>query len=89
MYRIQAEGTLDQAVQARVEDKADVQDLLMGYCKNNPPNRVGTSAIKSFYDSKRANAPWWCGFERRAWNAKSMVDYLGPIVVAVVAVMVI
>lgn len=29
-------------------------------------------AIKSFYGGKRANAPWWCGFERRAWDAKSM-----------------
>ena len=39
-------------------------------------------AIKSFYDGKRANAPWWCGFEIRAWDAKSMVDWLGPVVVA-------
>lgn len=45
-------------------------------------------AIKSFYGGKRDNAPWWCGFERRAWNSKSMVDWLGPAVVAV-AVMVI
>lgn len=33
IYQIQAEGTLDQVVQARVEGKADVQDLLMEYCK--------------------------------------------------------
>ena len=39
-------------------------------------------AIKSFYGGKRANAPWWCGFERRAWDAKSMVDWLGPSLVA-------
>ena len=45
-------------------------------------------AIKSFYGGKRSNAPWWCGFERRAWNSKSVVDWLGPAVVAV-AVMVI
>ena len=32
---IQAEGTLDQVVQARVEGKADVQDLLMDYCKHS------------------------------------------------------
>ena len=31
--QIQAEGTLGQVVQARVEGKADVQDLLMDYCK--------------------------------------------------------
>ena len=40
-------------------------------------------AIKSFYDSKRANAPWWCGFERRAWSAKPLMDLLGPVAVAV------
>lgn len=44
-------------------------------------------AIKSFYDGKRANSPWWCGFERRAWNAKAMVDWLGPVMVAVAAMM--
>lgn len=37
-------------------------------------------AIKSFYGG---NAPWWCGFERRAWSVKSMVDWLGPVVVSV------
>ena len=40
-------------------------------------------AIKSFYDGKRANAPWWCGFERRAWDAKSMMDWMGPMAFAV------
>ena len=42
-------------------------------------------AIKSFYGGKRANAPWWCGFERRAWSVKSMVDWLGPVAVASLA----
>ena len=40
-------------------------------------------AIKSFYGGTRANAPWWCGFERRAWDSKSVVDWLAPVVVAV------
>lgn len=40
-------------------------------------------AIKSFYGGKRDTAPWWCGFERRAWSVKSMVDWLGPVVVSV------
>ncbi len=44
--------------------------------------------IKSFYGGLRANAPLWCGFECRAWNFKSLTDWMGP-VVAVVAVMVI
>lgn len=39
-------------------------------------------AIKSFYGGKRANAPWWCGFEPRAWGIKSLLDWLGPLMVA-------
>ena len=38
--------------------------------------------IKSFYGGKRANAPWWCGFERRAWDTKSVLDWIIPSLVA-------
>ena len=41
MYQIQADGALNQVVQARVEGKADVQDLLMEYCKMNKPLNRG------------------------------------------------
>lgn len=44
--------------------------------------------IKSFYGGKRTNAPWWCGFEARAWSIKSMVDWLGPVVIAVVVIVI-
>lgn len=37
IYQIQAENTLDQVVQARVEWKADVQKLLMEYRKMKKP----------------------------------------------------
>lgn len=40
-------------------------------------------AIKSFYDGKRDNAHWWCGLELRVWSAKSLMDLLGPVAVAV------
>lgn len=43
-------------------------------------------AIKSFYGGKRANSPWWCGFERRAWSVKSLVDCMGPVVVAAILI---
>lgn len=42
-------------------------------------------AIKSFYGGKRSNAPWWRGFERRSWNAKSVGDWLGSVAVAALA----
>ena len=45
-------------------------------------------SIKSFYGGKRANAPWWCGFERRAWDSKSMMDWLGPAAVAVAVIVI-
>ena len=44
-------------------------------------------AIKAFYGGKRANSPWWCGFERRAWDAKSMADWMWPVAVAIAAMM--
>lgn len=40
-------------------------------------------AINGFYGGKRANAPWWCGFELRAWDAKSILDWMVPVVVAI------
>lgn len=39
--------------------------------------------IKSFYGGKRDNAPWWCGFEPRAWDEKSLLDWMVPVVVAI------
>ena len=30
--------------------------------------------IYTHYGRKRANAPWWCGFDRRAWAAKDVMD---------------
>lgn len=49
--------------------------------------RAGTGVIKSFYEGKRVNVPWWCGFDRRAWDTKSMADWLGPVAVAFVVMM--
>ena len=44
--------------------------------------------IYTNYGRKRANAPWWCGFERRAWDAKSMVDWVGPLAVSIAAMVI-
>lgn len=38
--------------------------------------------IVTYYGNHRANAPWWCGFEPRAWNKKSMLDWLMPTLLA-------
>ena len=39
--------------------------------------------IYTNYGRKRANAPWWCGFEPRAWDWKSLLDWIVPAVVAI------
>lgn len=35
-------------------------------------------AIEHFYGGSRAHAPWAAGFELRAWNLKSLLDWLAP-----------
>lgn len=39
--------------------------------------------IDQNYGGRRANMPWWCGFEPRAWNVKSMKDWIYPTVVSI------
>ena len=34
--------------------------------------------ISQYYDNKRANAPWYCGFEKRAWTKKGLMDFIIP-----------
>lgn len=40
-------------------------------------------AIKSLYSGKRANAPWWCGFEPSSWDLKSITDFSVPLLIAI------
>lgn len=40
-------------------------------------------AIAMTYYGKRASAPWWCGFVPSAWNAKSMMDWIGPFAISI------
>lgn len=35
--------------------------------------------IAQFGGGKRANMPWWGGFDRRAWNLPSLLDWLVPV----------
>lgn len=42
-------------------------------------------SITTYYDNHRANAPWWCGFEPRAWDSKSLLDWLLPLLLALLA----
>lgn len=35
--------------------------------------------IAQFGAGKRANMPWWGGFDRRAWNVPSLLDWIVPV----------
>lgn len=35
--------------------------------------------IAQFGAGKRANMPWWGGFDRLAWNLPSLLDWLVPV----------
>jgi hypothetical protein len=37
--------------------------------------------IQKFYEGKRANMPWYGGFEPRGWDIKSMLDWILPTVI--------
>lgn len=39
------------------------------------------SVIEDHYDGLRGNAPWWLGFEFRAWTVKGMTDWVLPLLV--------
>jgi len=39
--------------------------------------------ISQYYGNKRANAPWWCGFEYRAWTVKGMLDWVLPLIISI------
>jgi hypothetical protein len=45
--------------------------------------------IQKFYEGKRANMPWYGGFEPRGWDVKSILDFVLPIVATTVAVVII
>jgi hypothetical protein len=45
--------------------------------------------IQKFYDGKRANMPWYGGFERRGWDVKSILDFVLPIVATTIVLIIV
>ena len=45
--------------------------------------------IQKFYEGKRANMPWYGGFELRGWDLKSILDFGLPIIVTTIALVII
>lgn len=40
--------------------------------------------IEKNYAGKRLNMPWWGGFELKAWDLKSMLDWILPTIIGFV-----
>jgi hypothetical protein len=45
--------------------------------------------IQEFYEGKRANMPWYGGFEPRGWDRKSILDFVLPITATAIALIII
>ena len=45
--------------------------------------------IEHFYEGKRTNMPWYGGFEIRAWDLKSVLDFGLPIIVTTITLVII
>jgi hypothetical protein len=41
--------------------------------------------IETYGQHKRANMPWWGGFDPRAWGRKSTLDWLAPLASTLIA----
>ena len=60
-----------------------------GYYLGREMAQAEYRVIQTYYGGKRANMPWWGAFQRRAWNVKSILDWVLPslavVIVAIVA----
>ena len=45
--------------------------------------------IQKLYNGKRANMPWYGGFEPRGWDLKSILDFVLPIATTTIALIII
>lgn len=59
--------------------------LAIGYYLGREMAQAEYRNIEANYDGKRANMPWWGGFQPRAWTKKGMLDWILP-TAAVIAV---
>jgi membrane protein required for beta-lactamase induction len=61
----------------------------IGYYLGREMAQAEYRVIQTYYGGKRANMPWWGAFQRRAWNVKSILDWVLPslavVIVAIVA----
>ena len=39
--------------------------------------------IEQYGEGRRANMPWWGGFDPKVWSRDSVLDFTGPLIVLV------
>jgi hypothetical protein len=45
--------------------------------------------IQNYYQGKRANMPWYGGFEPRVWDRKSVLDFVLPVAATTIILIII
>jgi len=60
-----------------------------GYFLGREMAQAEYRVIQKFYEGKRANMPWYGGFEIRAWDLKSVLDFGLPIIVTTITLVII
>jgi hypothetical protein len=45
--------------------------------------------IQTYYGGKRANMPWYGGFEPRGWDRKSVLDFVLPIAATAIVLIIV
>jgi len=56
----------------------------IGYYLGRETAQAEYRVIQEVYGGKRANMPWWGGFQRRAWNTKSILDWALPSIAVII-----
>jgi hypothetical protein len=63
--------------------------LSIGFFVGREHAQAEYRVIEHFYEGKRANMPWYGGFEPRGWNLKSVLDFGLPIIVTTIVLIII
>jgi hypothetical protein len=63
--------------------------LSIGFFLGREHAQAEYRVIQKFYEGKRANMPWYGGFEPHGWDIKSILDFGLPIIVTTIALIVI
>ncbi len=56
----------------------------IGYYLGREMAQAEYRVISNFYGNKRSNMPWWGAFQQRAWNIKSILDWVLPSIAVII-----